>query len=426
MLDIKLIRSNPDFVKNGLGRRGKDCGKEIDEVLKIDQQRREINSKADKLRCEQNAANNKIVRMKQAGQGTEEIMATMKQISDLLKGLSKDVAELEECQNNLIYSLPNLPHESVPAGVDESENKEIRRWGKPRAFSFEPSSHWELGAKLGIIDPVRAAKVTGSRFHYYIGLGSRLERAITNFYLDTHIKRGYKEIFSPFIANSKSMFGTGQLPKFAEDMFKLEGLDYYLISTAEIPLTNFHRDEVLTKDELPIKYCGYTACFRAEAGSAGKDTRGLIRQHQFNKVELVKFVAPESSYEELESLTNDAEHVLQLLGLPYRVISLCGGDLGANSAKTYDIEVWMPSYDKYVEISSCSNFEDFQARRANIKFKGSAEEKAKLVHTLNGSGVAIGRTFAAILENFQNEDGSVDIPEALREYMQKNVIKMPN
>jgi seryl-tRNA synthetase len=423
MLDIKLIRSNPDFVRAGLKRRGKDYSKEIDEVLKIDRQRREINSRADELRCEQNTANNEIVKMKQTGQDTEEVMARMKQISDLLKGYSEDIAKLEKSQNDLICLLPNLPHESVPEGLDETENKEVCRWGKPREFSFEPNSHWDLGARLGIIDPVRAAKVTGSRFHYYIGLGSQLERAITNFFLDTHIKRGYKEVFSPFIANGKSMFGTGQLPKFAEDVFRLEGLDYYLIPTAEVPLTNFHRDEVLTEDELPVKYCGYTACFRAEAGSAGKDTRGLIRQHQFNKVELVKFVAPESSHEELEGLTNDAEHVLQLLGLPYRVIDLCAGDLGANSAKTYDIEVWMPSYSRYVEISSCSNFEDFQARRANIKVKGSAGEKAKLLHTLNGSGVAIGRTFAAILENFQNEDGSVEVPEVLRRYMPENVIR---
>ncbi|MDR2817605.1 MAG: serine--tRNA ligase [Oscillospiraceae bacterium] len=426
MLDIKLIRSDPDFVKAGLKRRGKDYDREIDEILKIDRQRREINSQADRLRCEQNAANNEIARMRQTTGLTEEIMARMKRISGILKGHNEDIAKLEKSQNDLVCLLPNLPHESVPMGIDETENKEIRRWGKPREFNFKPDSHWDLGAKLGIIDPARAAKVTGSRFHYYVGLGSRLERAITNFYLDTHGKRGYKEIFSPFIVNGKSMFGTGNFPKFAEDVFKLEGFDYYLIPTAEVPLTNFHRDEVLTKDELPIKYCGYTACFRAEAGSAGKDTRGLIRQHQFNKVELVKFVAPENSYEELESLTDDAEHVLQLLGLPYRVTALCAGDLGANSAKTYDIEVWMPSYNWYVEISSCSNFEDFQARRANIKFKSSTEEKAKLLHTLNGSGVAIGRTFAAILENFQNEDGSVDVPEALRSYMQESVIKVSN
>ncbi len=302
----------------------------------------------------------------------------------------------------------------MPEGADDTANMEIRRWGEPTRFAFEPKAHWEIGAALGVLDPERAAKVTGARFHFYRGAGARLERAVVNYFLDTHTANGYTEIFPPFIANRASMTATGQLPKFAEDMFKLEGLDYFLIPTAEVPVTNIHRDEILSADSLPIKYCAYSGCFRAEAGSAGRDTRGLIRQHQFNKGELVKFADPEKSYEELEKLTADAERVLQGLGLPYRVVALSAGDLGFSSAKTYDIEVWMPSYGRYVEISSCSNFEDYQARRGAIRFKRDKNDKAQLVHTLNGSGVAVGRTVAAILENFQNEDGSVTLPEALR------------
>jgi seryl-tRNA synthetase len=423
LLDIKLIRLNPEIVKDALRGRGKSYDAEIDEIVSLDRCEREIRTKADKLKCERNAANDAIARAKQAGDSVEDIMAAMAGAAKLVKEYNEELANLKERLDGLMYSLPNVPHESVPCGCDAEENCEVRRWGTPRNFTFDALAHWDLGAKLGLLDFVRAAKVAGSRFCYYKGLGSRLERALINFFLDTHIKHGYCEIFAPFIANEASMLATGQLPKFAEDMFKLEGLDYYLISTGEIPLTNFHRDEVLLQSELPIKFCGYTGCFRAEAGSAGRDTRGLIRQHQFNKVELVWFVEPETSYECLERLTNDAERLLQLLGLPYRVVSLCGGDLGANSAKTYDIEVWMPSYGRYVEISSCSNFEAFQARRANIKFKKEdPKEKATLLHTLNGSGLAVGRTFAAILENCQTSDGGVVIPEALRGYMQTNTI----
>ena len=299
----------------------------------------------------------------------------------------------------------------------------MRRWGQPRSFSFEPKPHWDIGRDLGILDPESAAKVTGARFHFYRGLGARLERAVINFYLNTHTSRGYTEVFPPFMVNKDSMFGTGQLPKFAEDMFKLEGLDYYLIPTAEVPVTNYHRESIVDGSALPFKYCAYSACFRAEAGSAGRDTRGLIRQHQFNKVELVKFAHPDDSFQQLESLTADAEYVLQQLGLPHRTVVLCTGDMGFGSAKTYDIEVWLPSYNRYAEISSCSNMTDFQARRANIRFKNTPKDKAQFVHTLNGSGVAVGRTVAAILENYQNEDGSVTVPEALRPYMGCDVIR---
>lgn len=308
-------------------------------------------------------------------------------------------------------------------GKDDTENVEIRKWGEPRKFNFEAKPHWDIGKELDILDPERAAKVTGKRFHFYKDLGARLERSIINFYLNTHTENGYTEIFPPFMANRDSMTATGQLPKFEEDAFKLSEPDYFMIPTAEVPVTNMHRDEILDGNALTYKYCAYSACFRAEAGSAGRDTRGLIRQHQFNKVELVKFAKPEDSYKELESLTNDAERVLQLLGLPYRVVCLSTGDLGFSSAKTYDIEVWMPSYNRYLEISSCSNFEDYQARRGSIRYKDNIKDKAKYVHTLNGSGVAIGRTVAAILENYQNEDSSVTVPEVLRPYMGVDVIK---
>ena len=322
----------------------------------------------------------------------------------------------------MMYEFPNVPSDTTPVGKDDSENIEVRRWGEPRNFDFEAKAHWEIGADLGILDPETAAKVTGARFHFYRGLGARLERAIINFFLNTHTENGYTEVFPPFMVNRASMTGTGQLPKFEEDAFKLTN-DYFLIPTAEVPVTNMYRDDIMDGAQLPMSFCAYSACFRAEAGSAGRDTRGLIRQHQFNKVELVKFAKPEESYAELEKLTNDAERVLQLLGLPYRVVALTTGDIGFSSAKTYDIEVWMPSYGRYVEISSCSNFEDFQARRASIRYKNGPKEKAQLVHTLNGSGVAIGRTTAAILENYQNADGSVTIPEALRPYMGIEEIK---
>lgn len=423
MLDIKVIRTDPERVKQAMKNRGKDMDAYVNEILEIDEERRKITAEADAMKAEQNKASKQIPLLKKEGKDTSALMAEMKELSDKVKDCDAKIAALEEKQQEIIYNIPNIPHESVPVGKDDSENKEVRKFGTPRNFEFEAKGHWDIGAKLGILDPERAAKVTGARFHFYRGLGARLERAIINFYLDTHTEHGYTEILPPFIANRASMTGTGQLPKFAEDMFKLEGLDYYLIPTAEVPVTNLHRDEIVDGTQLPIKYCAYSACFRAEAGSAGRDTRGLIRQHQFNKVELVKFADPSNSYEELEKLTGDAERVLQLLGLPYRVVALCSGDMGFSSAKTYDIEVWMPSYNRYLEISSCSNFEDFQARRAAIRFKKDLKDKAQLVHTLNGSGVAIGRTVAAILENYQNDDGSVTVPEVLRPYMGTDIIK---
>ncbi|MBQ4100904.1 MAG: serine--tRNA ligase [Oscillospiraceae bacterium] len=423
MLDIKVIRQNPDLVKDAMKKRNKDMDALIDEIIAIDEKRRAISTKADEKKAEQNRVSKEIPKIKKEGGDVSAIMADMKKLSDEIKDCDAEIAELEEKQKELILNIPNIPNELVPAGKDDSENVEIRKNGTPREFGFTPKAHWDIGADLNILDPETAAKVTGARFHFYRGLGARLERAIINFYLDTHTENGYTEILPPFIANKNSMTATGQLPKFAEDMFKLEGLDYYLIPTAEVPVTNMHRDEIIDGATLPRKYCAYSACFRAEAGSAGRDTRGLIRQHEFNKVELVKFVKPETSYDELEKLTNDAERVLQALELPYRVIRLCGGDLGFSSAMTYDIEVWMPSYGRYLEISSCSNFEDFQARRGAIRFKDNVKDKTQLVHTLNGSGVAIGRTVAAILENYQNEDGSVTIPKALQKYMGCEVIK---
>lgn len=423
MLDIKLIRTNPEFVKSVLAKRGKVYDEEIDELLSIDIKRRELSAAIDKIKFEQNTANKEIVNLKAAGQNTDEVLQQMKVLAQKSKEFSAAILELDKRYQELMYLLPNVPHSSVPEGKDETENKEVRRWGEPRAFDFEPKAHWELGKSLNILDSERASKVTGTRFVYYKNLGARLERAIINFLLDTHTANGYSELLPPFIVNKDSMYGTGQLPKFKEDMFKLEDLNYYLISTAEIPLTNYYREEILKKDQLPAKFCAYSACFRGEAGSAGRDTRGIIRQHQFNKVELVKFASPENSYDELESLTHDAERVLQLLELPYRVIVLCTGDMGFCSAKTYDIEVWLPSYNRYVEISSCSNMEDFQARRAQIKYKENAQEKAKFVHTLNGSGLAVGRTFAAILENYQNKDGSINIPKVLHKYMGCDKIK---
>lgn len=422
MLDIKLIREQPDMVKAAMKTRNKDMDALVDEIIEIDGKRRELSQKREALKAEQNAASKQIPVIKKQGGDISEIMSKMNTVKAAIKEDEDELAELEAKQKKLIYEFPNIPSSTTPIGKDDSENVEIRRWGEPTKFDFEPKAHWDIGADLGILDPETAAKVTGARFHFYKDLGARLERSVINFYLNTHTQHGYTEIFPPFMVNRASMTGTGQLPKFEEDAFKLTN-DYFLIPTAEVPVTNMHRDEILDGSKLPIKYCAYSACFRAEAGSAGRDTRGLIRQHQFNKVELVKFVKPENSYEELEKLTNDAERVLQLLGLPYRVVALSTGDIGFSSAKTYDIEVWMPSYGRYVEISSCSNFEDFQARRASIRYKDNAGDKAKLVHTLNGSGVAIGRTVAAILENFQNEDGSVTVPEVLRPYMGTDIIR---
>ena len=416
MLDIKLIRENPEKVKAAMKSRNKDMDALVDEVLAIDAERRKLTQISDSLKKEQNDASREIPKIKKEGGDCSEIFAKMAKIKEEVKANDEKIAELEAKQKQIMYEFPNVPNENVPVGKDDSENVEIRRWGEPKQFDFEAKAHWDIGEDLGILDPETAAKVTGARFHFYRDLGARLERSVINYYLNTHTAHGYTEIMPPYLVNRASMTGTGQLPKFEEDAFKTTD-DYFLIPTAEVPVTNMHRDEILNGADLPISYCAYSACFRAEAGSAGRDTRGLIRQHQFNKVELVKFAKPENSYDELEKLTNDAERVLQGLGLPYRVVTLSTGDLGFSSAKTYDVEVWMPSYGRYVEISSCSNFEDFQARRASIRYKENSGDKAQLVHTLNGSGVAIGRTVAAILENYQNADGSVTIPEVLRAFM---------
>lgn len=423
MLDIKFIKNNAELVKQAMRNRQKPMDDVIDEIISLDEKRLKLISEVEAMRAEQNAFNKKIPAMKKSGEDTTEIMAKMKEISNSAAEKSKQLTEIEKNQRELVLGVPNVPNESVPYGKDDSENPEVRRNGEPRKFDFEAKPHWEIGKNLDILDPERAAKVTGTRFHFYKGFGARLERAVINFFLNTHTSNGYTEILPPFVANSDSLYGTGQFPKFKEDEFKLENMEYYLIPTAEVPVTNFHRDEILDGTKLPIKYCAYSACFRSEAGSAGRDTRGLIRQHQFNKVELVKFVKPEDSYNELEKLTNDAEKILQLLKLPYRVVCLCTGDITFGSAKTYDIEVWMPSYGRYVEISSCSNFEDYQARRMQVRYKDSPKDKAKLVHTLNGSGLAVGRTVAAILENYQNEDGSVTVPDVLKEYMGTDIIK---
>lgn len=421
MLDIKLLRNNPEMVIEALSRRGGDYN--LDEFLMLDKKRRELLVEVENLKAKQNTVSKSIPQLKKEGKDVAPIFAEMKELSDKVKGIDDDVRELDGQIEKIILTMPNMPNEKVKKGFSDEDNEEIRRYGEPRSFGFEPKAHWDLGEELDILDSATAAKVTGTRFTFYKGDGATLERAVINFYLNTHLNNNYTEIFPPFMVHRNSMQGTGQLPKFEEDAFKVSNTDYFLIPTAEVPVTNMHRDEILSADNLPIKYCAYSACFRAEAGSAGRDTRGLIRQHQFNKVELVKFTRPEDSYNELESLTADAERVLKLLGIPYRVVSLCSGDLGFSSAMTYDIEVWMPSYNKYVEISSCSNFEDFQARRAGIRFRREQGGKTEYVHTLNGSGVAIGRTVACILENFQNEDGTITIPEALVPYMGKNLIE---
>lgn len=423
MLDIKIIRENPEKIKQNMKNRNMNLDKEIDKLLEIDILRRNILNNTEQKKSQQNLISKQIPVMKKNNQDVSGIMSEMKVLSDEITSLKSQVSELEKTQREILLSIPNVPNSTVPVGKSDENNIEIRKWGTPREFDFEPKAHWDLGKNLNILDPERAAKITGARFHIYKNLGARLERAIINFYLDTHTSNNYQEILPPFIVNSDSMTGTGQLPKFKDDAFKLNNLDYYLVPTAEVPVTNMFRDEILDGNNLTQKFCAYTACFRAEAGSAGRDTRGLIRQHQFNKVELVKFSKPENSYQELESLTQDAENLLQKLNLPYRIINLCTGDLGFSSAKTYDIEVWMPSYNKYLEISSCSNFEDYQARRMNIKYKNNSQDKAQYVHTLNGSGLAVGRTVAAILENYQNSDGTVNIPEVLQKYMNTNIIK---
>ena len=419
MLDIKFIKENPDFVKERLQSRMKDhdYAADIDRLLELDNQRRALIADTEAKKAEQNKISRTIPQLKKEGKDVAPIFAEMKSLSDTVKADTEKIDAIDTEMRDLLLSIPNLPNKLCPIGKDDKENQELRRFGTPRDFGFAPKAHWDIGRDLGILDPDTAAKVTGARFHFYRGMGSRLERAIINYYLDTHTDHGYTEIFPPYMVNRDSMLGTGQLPKFEEDAFRVANNDYFLIPTAEVPVTNMHRDEILDGAKLPLCYCAYSACFRAEAGSAGRDTRGLIRQHQFNKVELVKFTKPEESYAELEKLTADAERVLQGLGLAYRVVRLSTGDLGFSSAETYDIEVWMPSYGRYVEISSCSDFEDFQARRANIKYREAPGEKPRLVHTLNGSGVAVGRTVAAILENYQNEDGTVTVPEALRTYM---------
>lgn len=423
MLDIKTIRENPQKVKAAMRARNCEMNAQIDKLLEIDAERRVLLSQMEAMKAEQNLASKEIPQLKSAGEDTSAIMEKMKTLSNCIADLNTKIGLLEADQREILLGIPNVPSETVPVGKNDAENVEVKRWGEVKKFNFSPKAHWDLGKSLDILDSERAAKVTGSRFHFYKGLGARLERALISFYLDAHTSRGYDEVLPPFIVNRDSMIGTGQLPKFEEDAFKIQNSEYFLVPTAEVPVTNLYRDEILSGDALPIKHCAFSACFRAEAGSAGRDTRGLIRQHEFNKVELVKFCKPEESYEELESLLNDAEYVLQQLGLPYRVVSLCTGDLGFCSAKTYDVEVWMPSYDRYLEISSCSNFEDYQARRMSIRYKDDAKDRAKLVHTLNGSGVAIGRTVAAILENYQNEDGSVTIPEVLRPYMRVDKIQ---
>ncbi len=425
MIDIKILRNEPEKLVEALNRR-KETRVDVEGLIALDKQRRETLFEVEQMKSRQNEVSKQIPALKKEGKDTTEIFAEMKVLSEDIKKLNDEIRELDEKIDTIMYTIPNIANPTVPEGDTDEDNIEIRRYLEPTKFDFEPKAHWDLGDNLGILDAATAAKITGARFTVYKGVGAQLERAVINFYLDTHTnKNGYKEIFPPFMVHRNSMVGTGQLPKFEEDAFKVANTDYFLVPTAEVPVTNMHRDEILEGDKLPLKYCAYTACFRAEAGSAGRDTRGLIRQHQFNKVELVKFTKPEESYAELEKLVADAESVLKLLNLPYRVVKICIGDLGFTAAMKYDIEVWMPSYNRFVEISSCSNFEDFQARRANIKYKNSVKDKAQLVHTLNGSGVAIGRTVAAILENYQNEDGSVTVPEILRPYMGGKEVILP-
>lgn len=422
MLDMRFIRENPEIVEESMKKR--DMESPIEHFQELDDERRDLLYEAEQLKHKRNVNSDKIGELKRNGEDASDLIAEMQDVSARIKELDQKIAEVEEKLNDLLLAIPNIPHESVPVGSDEDDNKEIRKWGEPRKFDFEYKAHWDIGEDLDILDFERGGKVTGTRFTFLKGAGARLERALINFMLNLHTdEHGYQEVFPPFIANADSMTGTGQLPKFKKDMFKLEGLDYYLIPTAEVPVTNLYRDEILEVEQLPEYLTAYSACFRAEAGAHGRDTRGIIRQHQFNKVEMVKFVKPEDSYDELEKITADAEDVLQKLELPYRVVSLCTGDLTFSSAKTYDLEVWMPAYDTYREISSCSNFEDFQARRAGIRYRPEPDASTKFVHTLNGSGLAIGRTAAAILENYQNEDGTVTVPEVLRPFMGTDVIK---
>lgn len=416
MLEIKFVRQNLDIVKKALDNRGgtADWGA----FTQADDQRKTALGEIEQLRHRRNVVSDEIAALKKSGQDAEEIVLEMRQVGERIKNLEKELAVHEEIIDAILMGIPNIPHESVPTGKDENDNILVKTHGTPTAFEFDPQPHWDIGDRLGILDLGRAARITGARFPLIKGDGALMERALLNFMLNIHtVEHGYTEVLPPFMVNRQSMTNTGQLPKFEEDLFKLENWDYFLIPTAEVPVTNIHSGEIIPEEQLPIFYTAFTPCFRSEAGSYGKDTRGLIRQHQFNKVELVKFAAPETSYDELETLLNNAETILQRLELPYRVVTLCTGDLGFSAAKTYDIEVWMPSQGVYREISSCSNFEDFQARRANIRMKRKGQKGTQLVHTLNGSGLAVGRTLAAILENYQQADGSIIIPEALRPLM---------
>lgn len=417
MLDVKVLRQDLGGVRQKLAHRNEDISA-LDQFEVVDEKRRQVIQEGEALKNKRNTVSEQVAVLKRNKENADHLIAEMKEVNERIKVLDEELRQLDGQLEQILLGLPNIPHESTPIGTSEDDNVVVRTWGEPRTFEFEPKPHWDLAQELGILDFETAAKVTGSRFVFYKGLGARLERALINFMMDLHAdQHGYEEVLPPYIVNRASMTGTGQLPKFEEDAFKLAEPDYFLIPTAEVPVTNMHRDEILNEEDLPRYYAAFSACFRSEAGSAGRDTRGLIRQHQFNKVELVKFVKPEDSYQELESLVANAEKVLQLLGLPYRVMSMCTGDLGFTAAKKYDIEVWIPSYSTYREISSCSNFEDFQARRANIRFRRNAKSKPEFVHTLNGSGLAIGRTVAALLENYQQADGTIVIPEILRPYM---------
>ena len=421
---MKFVRENPELVMDAMRKRNANVN--LDEFLELEKKRRELTLQVEALKSQRNAASQEIGKMKKAGENADAQMAEVRALGDKIAEDDKELKDIEARLKEILMTIPNMPAADTPVGSSDADNPVVRTWREPAKFAFEPQAHWDIGEKLNILDVERAGKVSGARFTFYRGLGSRLERSVINFFLDIHTgENGYTEFFPPFIVNKDSMQGTGQLPKFAEDMFKLEGLDYYLIPTAEVPITNLHRDEIVSGDDLPLYYTAYSACFRAEAGSAGRDTRGLIRQHQFNKVELVKFTKPEDSWDELEKLTANAEKVLQLLELPYRVVRLCTGDIGFSSAATYDLEVWLPAANCYREISSCSNFLDFQARRANIRFRRDTKSKPEFVHTLNGSGVAVGRTVAAILENYQQADGSVIVPKVLRPYMGCDVIEAP-
>jgi seryl-tRNA synthetase len=416
MLDLSVVRDNLELVKQKMRERG--LGEALGGFESVDRERRKFLLEAETRKARRNKVSDEIAELKKAKQDASALIAEMKQVGAEIQTLDEKAKEYDGELQELLRTIPNLPHSSVPTGRSSEDNLEVRRWGQPRQFDFEPKAHWDLGPALGILDFERARKIAGARFAVYCGVGAKLERALANFMLDMHTREhGYTEILPPFIVNSSSLFGTGQLPKFKDDLFKLEGTDYWLIPTAEVPVTNLYAGEVLEAERLPVKHCAWTACFRSEAGAAGKDTRGIIRQHQFQKVELVKFTLPESSYDELDSLTANAEAILQRLELPYRVVSLCTADLGFSSAKTYDLEVWLPAAREYKEISSCSNFEAFQARRANLRFRRGKSGKTELLHTLNGSGLAVGRTWVAIIENYQQADGSVIIPLALRPYL---------